>query len=287
MNFFHLKYFYDSVKYGGVTEAAQKNFVTQSAISQSIRSLEKSLNIELVQHKKNLFELTEAGKLTISHCENIFLSLDNLKEDIQNLNVTPKGTLVIAATNSIALTYLSSVLKIITEKYTEIKITMKLGNSDQVKNFLLSKEADFGIILEDDEMSGFEQINLGKGNFVLIKSPNFRVKETHKNIIVTREAKIEVRELKKQFKKKNKIDIIFKMEVYSWELIRQLCLDGAGIGYLPDYLVYQDIEFKKLVEVITDIPKWKYNISLIYLEGKKLGKNANLFLSELTSNSKF
>ncbi len=55
------------------------------------------------------------------------------------------------------------------------------------------------------------------------------------------------------------------MEVFSWELIRQLCLECAGIGYLPDYLVANDIQNKKLQVAKPDLKLFKYKLVSIHL----------------------
>jgi len=50
-----------AARLGSVTEAAKKNYVSQSALSQGIRSLEKDLKVELTTHQENRFVLTDTG----------------------------------------------------------------------------------------------------------------------------------------------------------------------------------------------------------------------------------
>ncbi len=56
MNLNHLKYFFDSATAQSLSRAAQQNRVSQSAISQAIRSIENSLDCSLIEHKRNRFQ---------------------------------------------------------------------------------------------------------------------------------------------------------------------------------------------------------------------------------------
>lgn len=56
-----LKYFQSVVRLNSFSEAAEENFISQSAISQQIQSLERELGFKLIERKKRSFTLTPAG----------------------------------------------------------------------------------------------------------------------------------------------------------------------------------------------------------------------------------
>ena len=60
-----LKYFISIVEKGNFTEAAEENYISQSAISQQIQSLESELGYKLLTREKRTFSLTPAGKYVI------------------------------------------------------------------------------------------------------------------------------------------------------------------------------------------------------------------------------
>jgi hypothetical protein len=57
-----IKYFQSVVRCGSFTEAAEQNFISQSAISQQIQALEKELGVTLLERKNRKFTLTPAGE---------------------------------------------------------------------------------------------------------------------------------------------------------------------------------------------------------------------------------
>ena len=60
--FRQMKYFTAVVDCNSFTEAAEQCYISQSAISQQIRSLEKELGVELIHREKRKFSLTPAGE---------------------------------------------------------------------------------------------------------------------------------------------------------------------------------------------------------------------------------
>lgn len=71
-----LKFFYFVAKYGSVTLAAKKLFVTQSAVSKQIYNLEEALNTTLFDRKNKTLVMTEQGEILLSCCHQVFGQLD-------------------------------------------------------------------------------------------------------------------------------------------------------------------------------------------------------------------
>ncbi|HCW4538220.1 TPA: LysR family transcriptional regulator [Acinetobacter baumannii] len=71
-----LKFFYFVAKYGSVTLAAKKLFVTQSAVSKQIYNLEEALNTTLFDRKNKTLVMTEQGETLLSCCHQVFGQLD-------------------------------------------------------------------------------------------------------------------------------------------------------------------------------------------------------------------
>ena len=57
-----MKYFTAVVYCGSFTEAAEQCYISQSAISQQIRALEKDMGVELIYRENRRFSLTSAGE---------------------------------------------------------------------------------------------------------------------------------------------------------------------------------------------------------------------------------
>src|SRR4051812_28656761 len=102
MNLSHLKYFIDAAQEGGISQSARKNFVTQSAVSRAIASLESRLGVELVIHRQNHFQLTEAGLAIFGKSHAIFEEISNLDEIASMHLKTLRGPLRLGCNQAIA-----------------------------------------------------------------------------------------------------------------------------------------------------------------------------------------
>lgn len=281
MNLYKLKYFYDAARFKSVTKAARINLVTQSAVSQAIRALEQELDSKLIHHGKNSFNLTSSGQVALKECETIFGAVENLRANLTRTRNELTGKLKIAATNSIALTILASTLKSMTKKHQHLTIELKLGNSDQVKEFLRTQEAEIGFILEDDEMEDLQSTYVMGGNFLLVGTPKIVAQNKLEKIIITRQSKIEIKTLRKKLGS----DVKIQMEVFSWELIRQLSVEGTGIGYLPDYLIQDDLKKGRLEIIKPDLKTWKYKLLAVQIKKRVLSSAGQVFLKEVLSRT--
>lgn len=66
MNFKQLSYFQDIVRTGSFTEAAEENFISQSVMSQQMKSLEEELGVILFERKKSRISFNESWEIFLS-----------------------------------------------------------------------------------------------------------------------------------------------------------------------------------------------------------------------------
>ncbi len=273
MNFNHLKYFYDATAAGSVGKAAIKNFVSQSAISQAIRKLEEALDCQLLIHKKNSFQLTDEGRTVFQKCQDIFNSVQNLKNEVKLSKTEISGTLTFATSHSIALSLFPDFLKLFKKNYPLVSPRLRLGKTPLVRRWVEDREVDFGITVDDDNLKSLEKTLLKRGQFVATSQTSRYSNE--QEFIIT-ESRPETIALKKHFLRKTKNDLPVLMEVDSWEIINQFAQKGIGIGYVPDFV----LKANKIL-IHPSIPKINYDLLVIQNKGQRPSKVGSLFISDL------
>ena len=94
----NLKMFLSVIQYGGITEAANKKFISQPAVSQSIKNLEKTLNVKLFHRdKRNGLALTDVGEkirllaLQMQHLEDQIYQTAYLENSFIGMNLSRVG----------------------------------------------------------------------------------------------------------------------------------------------------------------------------------------------------
>ena len=83
LNFHHLRYFRAIAHEGGLTRAARRLNISQSALSTQLRQLEEQLGHALFVRAGKRLELTEAGRIALGYAETIFRAGDELVGTLQ------------------------------------------------------------------------------------------------------------------------------------------------------------------------------------------------------------
>lgn len=144
MNFLQLEYFMKICEQKSVTWAAEKLFISQSALSQQLLRLEKDIGVPLFNRLGNKLILTEAGEQFQEYARNILFEYHNIENLAQHQADNTRGELSVAVTKTksfITLTYLLAGFR---QVYPNIRIRIVEVDSNQVEDLLIRGEIDLG-----------------------------------------------------------------------------------------------------------------------------------------------
>ena len=128
--------FYEVTKYSSISAAAKSMYLSQPAISKSIKNLETELGITLFDRALNGIVLTENGKELFTYVEEAFNSIRLAeKKMLENKNLE-KGTLAIGIRSHIASFYLVDKVIEFHNKYPKIEITIINRPSNELLKLL-------------------------------------------------------------------------------------------------------------------------------------------------------
>lgn len=279
MNVWHLKYFYEAAKAGNIKSAAEKFSISNSAISQAIKSLETELDLKLLIHKKRFFELTEVGKKFFDRVPHLIHELESFKEDMKNLNDDPHGTVYIGIPRSLlSLEFIDSIMRL-KKNYPKLKFKIKAGITNDIKKNLIDNEIQFGIVLDDGDLDQFSTRELSKGKFMLV-AKNSRAQLKEAELAVTDSKKIEVVYLMNEFQRRN-YKATIEFELASWSVIKDMVKKSGLVGYVPDYIVEDEIKKKKLHVVGEGIKNFNYSMKLIWPARRQMPRAAQLLIEKI------
>lgn len=277
MNSYHLKYFLDAAKTGSISASAQKNNITHSAISQAIKNLELELDITLLKHNQRKFELTDSGKASIEHLEQLLLHMQGLKSKIHNAELDPNGDLTVWAPQSLIVDSLIDCFVEYQKKYPRVNLRIQTGAAFLVRQSVNENRCQLGILVNDHKMKNFGTFPISKGEFRLV-AKNKAVKTTEQPILISSEEKIEVQHLVNENSRLKLPELNLKTKIVSWGLIREFAQRGYGIGYVPEYVVKNELIQKNLFIVPWKGKPFKYEVTAIWNIKNPLDRNAQLLL---------
>lgn len=248
MNLYFLKYFTDTYKLQSISLAAKANNVSNTAVSKGIKSLESSLNLGLIHHKKNQLIFTKEAERIYSKSLDVLSRVSDLSDDLSPVVTTKK----IGIIHSLATGRLSQVISDMSEL---MDIQVLIGNPTEIKSLLSRYIIDMGITLKRESSLGANEIMLHKGQFSLFEST---ISKAKKEIIYMTPDWPEV----SAFRKESKLLLDSKYKVCiidSWDAIYSAVKKGKGYGLLPDYF---KIDNKKIKKAKVSNFKRSYNVIL-------------------------
>lgn len=126
-------YVYEVYREKSFTLAAKKLFVSQPALSASIKKIERELGAELFDRHSSPISLTEAGKAYIEAAEQIYAAEETLRNRINDINELRTGTVTAGGANFISSCVMPDIVKAYSEKYPGITLNLVESSSGDLK----------------------------------------------------------------------------------------------------------------------------------------------------------
>src|SRR6478609_10155970 len=140
------KVFCDLAETGSFSKAASLNSITQSAVSQQIRTLETRYKVTLVERGRRSLELTPEGVIFLAAGKEILNIYNHLGDRLHELRDVVAGELRVASIYSIGLHELPPVLKAFRDKFPEVEVHVEYRRSQQVYSQVLAGDVDLGLV---------------------------------------------------------------------------------------------------------------------------------------------
>lgn len=171
MNFLSLEYFLAVAEELNITKAAERLYISQQSLSNSIIKLEKSLGIKLF-NRTPVFSLTYAGTRLEAAASQIMDIKRQIESEIDDISHNRRGELKIGVSHTRGCAILPIILPAYRETHPLVEISLIEGNSEMLEHSL-----HHGMI---DLMIGFTPILLESAETVeLINDRLFLVVPKH------------------------------------------------------------------------------------------------------------
>lgn len=141
-----LSYFLAVARHGSVTAAANAVDLSQSAMSNAIAELEKSLGVQLLvrQAARGMF-LTTAGEILVSRAGRLLEDAEEIAAQVRASNMLLRGPLNVGCYASFVPTVMPSVLAEYMRNYPDVDVRLREGSEDQLTDWLRAGECDLAV----------------------------------------------------------------------------------------------------------------------------------------------
>lgn len=149
-----LKYFISVVDCHSFTEAAALCYISQSAISQQIKSLEEELDVELMIREKRNFSLTPAGEYLYRHGKELLDEFEHLKEETIKRGEDDDTILKIGYLKGYGAIELHEAVSRFSGTYPEVSLSIVSGTHEELYHYLINEEVQ---LLISDQRRAFNE----------------------------------------------------------------------------------------------------------------------------------
>jgi DNA-binding transcriptional LysR family regulator len=140
-----LRAFAAVARHGGFTRAAPALFVSQSALTGTVRQLEGEIGLSLFERTTRQVTLTRAGRDFLPVAERLLQDFDSAMSDIRGVAEGRRGHVRVAAGLSVVTTFLMPAVARFSERYPNIKVHLRDDNGDGINRRVKRGEVDLGI----------------------------------------------------------------------------------------------------------------------------------------------
>ena len=128
------------------TKAAEELFISQSAVSLQIKSLEKKYRVKLFDRTNKYIRLTKAGEILYVHAKEIMKQYNKAERLIDDLFFKASGPLYIGSSYTFGEYVLPEMIAQFKDIYPDIIPNISIRNSKRIAEQVLQQEIDIGIL---------------------------------------------------------------------------------------------------------------------------------------------
>jgi len=290
-----LKIFCDLVETKSLSRAAERNFVTQSAVSQQVRGLEEKFKRRLLERTRGGREvgLTEDGEVFYQESRLIVAAYVHLEERMRTLIGTVSGTVHVATVYSIGLHELPAVVRRFMAEHPEAKIDLEYSRTTRIVRDVLAGTVELGVVAYPEKKRGLTVVPLGGDRLVLICPPGhplakhkkLRARDLNNQEFVLFERDIPTRRAIDRILRAHGVSVKRVAEFDNIETIKRAVEVGIGAAIVPSPSVIDEARVGSLAVVALAEPEWTRAVGVIYRSDRTLGTTAKKFIELLKEKS--
>ena len=146
------------------TKAAELLYLSQPSLSKQIKTLEKNLDILLINRENNKISLTENGKVFLQYAERILALCEESCRALIDLKNGERGDLTVGASQTIGTYLLPRVLALFAQNYPQIDLKVQVNSTRIIAKNVINREIDLAVV--GGEIPNELKRNLTVTNFV-------------------------------------------------------------------------------------------------------------------------
>ncbi len=290
----NFKIFADLVETKSFSRAAKLNGITQSAVSQQARSMERHFKILLIDRSQKQFQLTREGNRVYESAKEMLHAYEKLMSELQEMKKVISGTIRISTIYSIGLHELPPYIKQFLSEYPSVNVRVEYRRSNLVYEDIIHNAVDFGLVAFPVKMRQIEIVPFRDDNLVLVCHPNHPLAEK-KNVEVEALVDYKFIGFDPDIPTRKAVDSIFRdykfeietvMEFDNIETVKRAVEIDAGVAIVPQATIEQESRQGTLVAIPFKDKRFTRPLAILHRKGRVLTPAMKKFIETLAGKKK-
>lgn len=285
--------FHKVAETGGFTRAAKELGLSKSVVSQYVTDLERRLQVRLLNRSTRSVAITQEGHQLAAAAGAMLQPVMAVLGDLETQQGRPAGLIRITASQNLTVSYLTGAVARFCELYPNV--TVELDAQDTIEDMITSGyDLAFRVgwlratDLHAVKISDFEMIPCASKAFIRragkIASP-FDL--AHRRwVAITIMGTFDHLTLTSDGNERITVPVTPAFRTNSGLTAKQLVLEGAAAGLLPDYAVRDELTRGEIVRLL---PDWRHRpgaISAVYVHRRRMPPRLRAFVDHLKTDAK-
>lgn len=245
-----------------LSAAARAHRVSLPAVSRQLRALEEELGVSLIVRSTRRLHVTDAGRRWYEHCARVLREVEEARASVRGTKEV-HGTLVVSASLTFGLVVVLPRLPKLAERHPQLSIHLRL--EDHLVD-LVGEGVDVAIRAGSPppDSTAYVAHPLVTMDRVLVAAPRWLRKHgtpREPELLARRPCLVQITlagavikwRLRREGGEERTIDVHGQLRSNAPVALRDLAIAGAGVAYLPDFLVAGDLAAGRLRRVL---PEW-------------------------------
>lgn len=286
----NLKIFCDLVESHSFSRAAKLNGITQSAVSQQLRAMERSFSVVIMDRSQKQFHLTPEGQKLYDGSKDLLHRYDKLISELQEMRKVISGTIHISTVYSIGLHELPPYIKTFLTDYPSVNVRVEYRRSNLVYEDVLGNSVDMGLVAYPQKMRQLEVVPFMEDRLVLIVHENHPL-VSRKNVsledlkderFIGFDHDIPTRKATDQIFRSAKLEIDPVMEFDNIETVKRAVEINAGIALVPATTVEHEVARGVIKAIPLRGKQFVRPLAIIHRKSRVLTPAMKKFIGTLT-----
>ncbi|TMV04259.1 LysR family transcriptional regulator [Ruegeria sediminis] len=148
MDIKQLRYFIAIAEEGSLSAAAQRVNVAQPSLSQHVLSLERDLEVKLLERSPRGVTLTQSGEILLSHAREITRAMENAVELVRQSGAEPAGDVSFGLPSSVSMVLSVPLAETVRLELPKVRLTAIEAMSGFIKTWLEDQSIDLGMLYD-------------------------------------------------------------------------------------------------------------------------------------------